>query len=346
MNYIVVILLLSSCWLQVDGARKQPMARRGNGLSPHVGQQGGIRRAATSRPNKNARPKQAAASAPSTSAMPQPRLSPLERFKNAISSVINLNRASRASHSPQHAQQIQAANPMLEQIRTFDQKSLRPTRSVLATAGKEPRAGQDIYDMLKLPRTATTQEVIQAYRRQALKLHPDKGGDAEQFKALQTAKDHYENSRNQQNSARRYATAEQRLLTYEPPMPNPRTLQKQHARFKQEYPAHVPRRQEPLLLDNKPYNATTRSERAMSTDRNRAPSIQGEKPSRRLSTRAKAAIGGSILGGAAIGGAVAGGISASGSSSAPQTSYAPDGDEQSLPSGTESGAGQEEGYAS
>lgn len=45
----------------------------------------------------------------------------------------------------------------------------------------------DLYDLLEVPRDASQDDIKKAYRRRARELHPDAGGDAERFKAVQAA---------------------------------------------------------------------------------------------------------------------------------------------------------------
>lgn len=45
----------------------------------------------------------------------------------------------------------------------------------------------DLYQVLGLPRNATPEQIKTAYRRLALRHHPDKGGDAELFKQVSNA---------------------------------------------------------------------------------------------------------------------------------------------------------------
>lgn len=46
---------------------------------------------------------------------------------------------------------------------------------------------RDYYEVLEIPRTATEDEIKKAYRKKALNIHPDKGGDEEAFKELAEA---------------------------------------------------------------------------------------------------------------------------------------------------------------
>lgn len=43
------------------------------------------------------------------------------------------------------------------------------------------------YDLIGVPKTASTDEIKKAFRKKALKEHPDKGGDPEKFKELTVA---------------------------------------------------------------------------------------------------------------------------------------------------------------
>lgn len=45
----------------------------------------------------------------------------------------------------------------------------------------------ELYDILEVPKTASNDEIKKAYRKKALKLHPDKGGNPEEFKKLNHA---------------------------------------------------------------------------------------------------------------------------------------------------------------
>jgi DnaJ family protein A protein 2 len=45
------------------------------------------------------------------------------------------------------------------------------------------------YDILGVPKTASEKDIQKAYRKLALKCHPDKGGDEEEFKELSKAYD-------------------------------------------------------------------------------------------------------------------------------------------------------------
>lgn len=48
-------------------------------------------------------------------------------------------------------------------------------------------ADKTVYDILEVPKDATVEQIKKAYRKLALKHHPDKGGDENKFKALSLA---------------------------------------------------------------------------------------------------------------------------------------------------------------
>ena len=50
--------------------------------------------------------------------------------------------------------------------------------------GKKKEEDNSLYEMLGVDRNATTAEVRKAFKKKAMKMHPDKGGDPEQFKDL------------------------------------------------------------------------------------------------------------------------------------------------------------------
>ena len=57
-------------------------------------------------------------------------------------------------------------------------------------AAKGPKKEVDnnrFYEILGVPKTATTDEIKKAFKKKALKAHPDKGGDPEVFKELNLA---------------------------------------------------------------------------------------------------------------------------------------------------------------
>jgi len=65
----------------------------------------------------------------------------------------------------------------------------RPARgsSEGTSAANRAHSKASIWDVLGLPPNATVEEIKREYRRRALERHPDRGGDAEAFRALQGA---------------------------------------------------------------------------------------------------------------------------------------------------------------
>eukprot|EP01032_Pedospumella_encystans_P000733 gene733-847_t len=52
---------------------------------------------------------------------------------------------------------------------------------------KDAFGDQTVYEILSVPKDAEEDTVKRAYRKLALKHHPDKGGDAKKFQALSLA---------------------------------------------------------------------------------------------------------------------------------------------------------------
>jgi DnaJ family protein A protein 2 len=52
---------------------------------------------------------------------------------------------------------------------------------------QKPVENNKFYEVLGVPKTATAAEIKKAYRKLALKNHPDKGGDPELFKTITVA---------------------------------------------------------------------------------------------------------------------------------------------------------------
>lgn len=53
-----------------------------------------------------------------------------------------------------------------------------------------------IYRILGVDRSSTEDEIKKAYRKMAIKLHPDRGGSQEDFISLQEAWEDYKNNKN------------------------------------------------------------------------------------------------------------------------------------------------------
>lgn len=52
---------------------------------------------------------------------------------------------------------------------------------------REPADTNKLYELLEISKEATSQEIKKAYRKIAMKAHPDKGGDVEKFKEINQA---------------------------------------------------------------------------------------------------------------------------------------------------------------
>ena len=54
---------------------------------------------------------------------------------------------------------------------------------------REPADTTELYKTLGIEKSSTAAQIKKAYRKKALRMHPDKGGDLEEFKKLQAAYD-------------------------------------------------------------------------------------------------------------------------------------------------------------
>ena len=54
---------------------------------------------------------------------------------------------------------------------------------------REPADTTKLYETLGIEKSSTAAQIKKAYRKKALRMHPDKGGDPEEFKKLQAAYD-------------------------------------------------------------------------------------------------------------------------------------------------------------
>ena len=55
--------------------------------------------------------------------------------------------------------------------------------------GKKREQDNKLYELLEVDRNATTADIRKQFKRKAMKMHPDKGGDPEKFKELAEAYD-------------------------------------------------------------------------------------------------------------------------------------------------------------
>ena len=56
-------------------------------------------------------------------------------------------------------------------------------------SGQAPPNTTEFYELLEVSKDATTEQIKKAFRKRALKEHPDKGGDPNKFKRLKEAYD-------------------------------------------------------------------------------------------------------------------------------------------------------------
>ena len=53
---------------------------------------------------------------------------------------------------------------------------------------REPADTTKLYETLGIEKSSSAAQIKKAYRKKALRMHPDKGGDPEEFKKLQETK--------------------------------------------------------------------------------------------------------------------------------------------------------------
>jgi len=95
------------------------------------------------------------------------------------------------AHTPQAAYEAAATTPLArlrqenEHLESYLIRMLRLKRSLVALLDSLEKV--DHYAILGVPPTASDKELKNAYRKACLRLHPDKGGDKQQFQQLQDA---------------------------------------------------------------------------------------------------------------------------------------------------------------
>ena len=60
----------------------------------------------------------------------------------------------------------------------------RPMTSDIMPQKREPADTTKLYETLGVEKSASAAQIKKAYRKKALRMHPDKGGDPEEFKKL------------------------------------------------------------------------------------------------------------------------------------------------------------------
>ena len=73
----------------------------------------------------------------------------------------------------------------------FDDEDGDPFAHMRGGRGGPPKEVENskYYEILGVDKKATMEEIKKAYRKKAIKMHPDKGGDQEEFQKLQQAYD-------------------------------------------------------------------------------------------------------------------------------------------------------------
>ena len=77
-----------------------------------------------------------------------------------------------------------STNPFKLLIGFHHRGAMPPKKRKLAASEEEEEHHHNLYEILQVDRRASHRQLVQAYHRQALVLHPDKGGDAGRFQKL------------------------------------------------------------------------------------------------------------------------------------------------------------------
>ena len=129
---------------------------------------------------------------------PRKHQSPTERYmRSPLSELINdARRAQRRKSCDDILREAREAELQAESARLREEISrLEAERAAAKRAYAEakppppPPSPRQLYDTLGISRDASEADVKKAYRKQCLRHHPDKGGDAEAFQKVKDAHD-------------------------------------------------------------------------------------------------------------------------------------------------------------
>ena len=130
------------------------------------------------------------------SSPPRKHQSPTERYmRSPLSELINdARRAQRRKSCDDVLREAREAELHAESARLREEIArLEAERAAakrhLDAVPPPPPSPRQLYDTLGIQRDASDSEIKKAYRKQCLKHHPDKGGDAEAFQKVKDAHD-------------------------------------------------------------------------------------------------------------------------------------------------------------